>query len=64
MSSELGNPAVAVEALILVSIDHEGSDDCPFFGVFVVKVNEVLIFFRGPCFYFPFFGVEVFLLDL
>lgn len=63
MGSELGDPSVAMETLIFVSVDHEGGDDGPFFGVFVVELYEVLIFFRGPGFNFAFFGVEVFLFD-
>ena len=64
MGAKLGDPPVAVKALILVSVGHEGGDDSPFFREIKVELYEVLIFLWSPCLDFSFFGVEVFLFDL
>lgn len=64
MGSELGDSSVAVETLVLVSVGHEGSDDCPLFGEVLVKLNEVLILFGSPGLNLSLLGVEVLLFDL
>ena len=63
MSTKLRDSAVAMEALIFIAVVHEGGDDCPFFGVFIVELGQSLVLIRGPSFNFTFFGVEVLLFD-
>jgi hypothetical protein len=53
-----------MEALIFVPVGHERSNDCPFFRELEVELDEVLIFLGSPCLDFPFFGVQMLLLDL
>lgn len=64
MGAKLGDSAVAVQALVFVTIVHEGSDECPFLGVLVIELDQVLVFFGSPSFDFTFFGVQVLLFDL
>ena len=52
-----------MEALVLVPVGHEGGNDCPFLRKIVVELDEVLILLGSPCLDFPFFGVQVLLLD-
>jgi hypothetical protein len=60
---ELRDPAVAMKTLVLIPVVHEGGDECPFFGILIVKLYEMLVLIRCPGFNFAFFRVEVFLLD-
>lgn len=64
MCAHLGEPAVAMEALVFVSVLHEVGDEGPFFGVLLVEGEEVLVFVGRPCFDFAFFDEEGLLFNL
>lgn len=63
MGAELRYPAIAMETLVLIPVVHERGNQCPFFGVLIVKLYEMLVLIWGPGFNFAFFGVKVLLFD-
>lgn len=62
--SQLGKSSVPMQALILVSISHQGCNICPLLGVFFVKLYKLIIFLGTPCFDFPFLSIRIFMLYL
>ena len=63
MVSFLRDSPVAMQTLVFVAVVHEGSDNCPFFGMFAIEIQEDGILLLGPGFDFSLFGVQVLLLD-
>ena len=52
--AQLREPAVPVEALVLVSVVHECGDFSPLLGELLVELEQLVVFFIGPRFHFPF----------
>ena len=61
VSTQLGEPSVSVETLVLVSVCHQSGDESPFFWVLVVEFNKFLVFFGSPGLHFPLLQVCIFL---
>lgn len=61
--AQLGEPAVAMETLVLISVLHEGGNVAPSLGVLLVEFEQLVVFLCAPGFDFPFGDVLVFLLN-
>lgn len=63
VGAELGEPTVAMEALVLIAVIHESGDEPPFLGVLIIEFDELFILFGGPGLDFALLQVRVFLFD-
>lgn len=61
--SKLGQTSISMKALVFVTISHHGCNICPLFRVFIIQLNQLIILFGAPCFYFSLFAVSVFMLN-
>jgi hypothetical protein len=61
MRTKLAKSSVAMQALILIAIIHQLSDQTPFFRMMGVKPNQLLVLFRTPSLYMPLFAVQMLL---
>ena len=61
MVSQLGDPPIAVQTLVLVAVLHEGGNKCPLFGVQAIEVQQDGIFFLRPGLYPPLSGMRALL---
>lgn len=61
--AQLRESSVSMEALVLISIIHERSNLCPFFGELLVKVKKLIILLICPCFHSSLGDLMILLLD-
>ncbi len=60
---QLRQPPVAMQALVLISVLHQGCNVSPPFRVSLVELQKLVVLFGSPGFDFPFSDVLIFLLD-